>query len=525
MVFLHTRRPRDRFLSNVYLSSGKTDQLPWPHVRKRYFSHKPLASRSVNLHPSAVPHVTILRPVKGLEPYLYECLAATFLQTYPKDKLTIYFCVSSHNDPAYPTLQQLLKDFSTFDATVMIEEEDSNLSGNGKSTNLGPNPKIRNMSRGYREAKGDIIWIIDCNVWVGYGVAGRMVDMLCGFTDARKGIKHKFVHQLPLVVDISDLSPAHIPPHDSPVSSPPASFFSNYGGLLEELFMSTAHAKFYTAISAVAIAPCIVGKSNMFRRSHLNALTSGDPSRSPGIDFFSENICEDHLIGDLLWKSPVPHTTVVSAENEGSIRISSNETLNAPSRPFRASKWRNHGLVPCDLCIQPMRLSLSDYVARRVRWLRVRKFTVPLATLVEAGTESFVCTLYLAFGATTHPFCTEVLQIPQTWTAFWTLWIFGVLSWMGVDWITYSRLQGGSTIEGRGPEFTASRKKRGVREWLLGWTGREILAFWVWLWAVFGGVQVVWRGSRFWVGFDMRVHKIAESIKGNGDEGKARKLM
>lgn len=44
--------------------------------------------------------------------------------------------------------------------------------------------------------------------------------------------------------------------------------------MLEELFLSTSHAKFYTAISTVAVAPCIVGKSNMFRRSHLNALTN-----------------------------------------------------------------------------------------------------------------------------------------------------------------------------------------------------------------------------------------------------------
>lgn len=474
----------------------------------------------------AVPHVTILRPVNGLEPYLYECLAATFRQTYPKDKLTIYFCVSSHNDPAYPILQQLLEDFSKFDAKVLVEEEDPNLSGrNGRSTNLGPNPKIRNMSRGYREAKGDIIWIIDCNVWVGSAVAGRMVDMLCGFTDTRKGVKHKFVHQLPLVVDISDFSPTIIPPHDSLMSSSTASFLSNYGGLLEELFLSTAHAKFYTAISAVAVAPCIVGKSNMFRRSHLNALTSGDTSRSPGIDFFSENICEDHLIGDILWKSPVPYSILVSAENEGNIGVLPNETLNAPSRPFRASKWRNHGLIPFDLCIQPMRLSLSDYVARRVRWLRVRKFTVPLATLVEAGTESFLCTLYLAFGATTHPFCIEALHIPPTWAAFWMLWIFGVLGWMGVDWITYTRLQGENTTEGRGPEFMSLRKKRAAREWLLGWIGREVLAFWVWLWAVFGGVQVVWRGRRFWVGFDMRVHEIAECVKRDGNEVSVRKFM
>ena len=35
------------------------------------------------------------------------------------------------------------------------------------------------MSRVYREAKGDILWIIDCNVWASPSVAGRMVDLLC----------------------------------------------------------------------------------------------------------------------------------------------------------------------------------------------------------------------------------------------------------------------------------------------------------------------------------------------------------
>ena len=29
------------------------------------------------------PHVTVIRPVKGLEPRLYDCLASTFLQDYP----------------------------------------------------------------------------------------------------------------------------------------------------------------------------------------------------------------------------------------------------------------------------------------------------------------------------------------------------------------------------------------------------------------------------------------------------------
>lgn len=423
----------------------------------------------------------------------------------------------------YPVLERLLHDFPTFDAKILVEEEDPNLSGHyGKSQNLGPNPKIRNMSRGYREAKGDILWIIDCNVWISTGVAGRMVDLLCGFTPSNRGTKYKFVHQLPLVVDISDPSPSpNFASADSYLSRREDPLRSRYGGLLEELFLSTSHAKFYTAISAVAVAPCIVGKSNMFRRSHLDALTTNIPSRSPGIDSFSDNICEDHLIGDLLWRSAVPDSVAHSAENEGKSTsipngISTKASVSQPpSTSHRISKWRNHGLLPSDLAIQPTsHLPLSDYLARRVRWLRVRKFTVTLATLVEPGTESLLCTLYFAFGATSHPSFARICHITPTWSAFWTLWVLGVLAWMGVDYLVWRKLQAWSTVEGKGPEFLAGRRRRRGTEWMLGWIGREGLALGVWAWAVFGGVNVVWRGRRFWVGIDMRVHEIDDGEDG-----------
>ncbi|KAL8689053.1 MAG: hypothetical protein Q9218_005190 [Villophora microphyllina] len=283
---------------------------------------------SCKLPLSATPHVTIIRPVKGIEPYMYDCLAATFHQTYPASKLTIFLCVSSRDDPAVPILEQLLSDFHDFDAHILVEEEDPNLSGHdGDPYNLGPNPKIRNMSRAYREAKGDLVWIIDCNVWVDKTVAARLVDLLCGFSPGGHGRKYKFVHQLPLSLDVSGLTDTSHPyyqisPLQDSVNVPSPSSSACFGGLLEEMFLSTSHAKFYTAISAVAVAPCTVGKSNMFRRSHLNALTASNSYRDPGIDYFSENICEDHLIGDLLWKSPVPDEVRLLAEKKSAYLFS-----------------------------------------------------------------------------------------------------------------------------------------------------------------------------------------------------------
>jgi len=436
--------------------------------------------------------------------------------------LTIYFCVASRSDLAYPTLQRLLEDFPDFDSHIFVEEDDPNLSRNvGQESNLGPNPKIRNMSRAYREAKGDIVWIIDCNVWIGKGVAARMVDKLCGFRpDGRRVKPYKFVHQIPLVVDNVGASAAEESrgllredDEDSAGSSQtpvnePKGILSTAGGRLEEMFMACSHAKFYTAINTVAVAPCIVGKSNMFRRSHLNALTSDSSPYSPGIDYFSDNICEDHLIGDLLWRKSVP------VEMKG-------------------EKWGKHGIVFGDVAIQPMAgMSVDDYTARRVRWLRVRKWTVTLATLVEPGVESILCSAYGAFALTTLPWSHTQLGVPSSWTAFIGFWLLGILLWMLVDWFTYNKLHSVASVELDEDTPSFARPPRGcsrrpAREWAAAWIAREVLALPIWTFAVLGGTTVQWRNKTFWVGMDMKVHEIKEKetereVLGNGVDGNAK---
>ncbi|OTA90024.1 glycosyltransferase family 21 protein [Hypoxylon sp. CO27-5] len=477
----------------------------------RYYSSVPPDPVSPYLPKDDVPHVTIIRPAKGLEPGLYECLASVFHQSYPKDKLTIYFCVSSKQDAAYPVIRKLLGDHPGFDAKVFVEAEDPYLHGEGGHVNnVGPNPKIRNLSRAYREAKGDIIWPLDSNVWIARDVAGRMVDKLCGYRPDGKRVKpFKFVHQLPLVVDtVTSMSSSNSEGQtllsgssitggsdaDTDVQVPSSILsrsLAHGGGRLEEMFMATTHAKFYGAINTVGIAPCIVGKSNMFRKSHLDQVT--DPVQNPiltgraatlpkGLDHFSLFMCEDHVIGDLLWRSDLPG-------------------------------YANHGLVWGDLAIQPMAgMSVPAYIARRVRWLRARKWTVLSATLVEHGVESLVCCFYVSFGLTTVPWFHRILGIPQTWRALWYFWLAGVTAWMIVDRIVFKKLHAGQSIhvDEHTPPFArgtsrGGAEKRRFSEWFLAWLGREVLALPIWTWAVFLGTTVNWRGKRFRVRSDMTV--------------------
>ena len=461
---------------------------------------------SPSLKHDEVPHITLIRPVKGVEPRLYECLASAFRVAYPKSKLTIYLCVASKDDPAYPILQDVVADFPGVDAKVMVEQDDPLLHGtSGHVNNLGPNPKIRNMSRAYREAKGDIIWVVDCNVWIGTGSAGRMVDKLCGFQpDGARTTPYKLVHQLPLVFDIEEPETAEeqgLLTQDGTPEHPPTRSLLSHGGRLEEMFMSTSHAKFYSAINTVCIVPCIVGKSTMFRKSHLDRFT--DPSQNPilpasdasrgrgrGLDFFSSYICEDHLIGDLIWRS--------SPAERG---------------------FGNHALVFGEVAIQPMaRMSVAAYAARRVRWLRVRKWTVPAATLIEPGIEPILCSLHFAFALTTLPWFRERVGIPPTWGAMTLAWLGTVTVWMLVDRVVSNKLRKLQSVEvdedtpsfARGSGCRGGIVQRPFWEWLAAWVGRELLALPIWTWAVLLGTTVSWRGMRFRVRMDMSVVAIED---------------
>jgi ceramide glucosyltransferase len=520
----------------------------WSNARRfRYNWKQPQPAICITKHKEEeLPHVTVIRPVKGLEPRLYECLAASLRQTYPKSKIDTVFCVSSRSDPAFPILERLCRDFRDANVRILVEEEDPMLLKDKNA--LGPNPKIRNMSRAYREARGDIVWILDCNVWAGKGVCGRLVDLLCGYKDGEQGkkTKYKFVHQTPVAVDM-DAQGMTVDERKQLLGGRPAegtdptdiatstaantrthsnSLFRRVmqrgGGRLDEAFLSSAHAKFYNAINTVAVAPCIIGKSTMFRRSQLNYITSSNPDRTPGIDFFSDNICEDHLIGDALWKQKQ------AFEKPGAV---ANPKVS----------WGKHAMLFGDFCFQPIsHTPVMAYMDRRIRWLRVRKFTVTLATFVEPGTESILCSLYGAFALTTLPFFQRI-GIPPTWPAFLAIWLINMTLWCTVDYIQYLLLHSAKTVEidADTPDFILPQRsaqayhqaeslkpllgnktpkeptlldgaRRNFREFFFAWLGREVSALPIWIIAFWGGVTVEWRGRKFWVGLDMKVHEILE---------------
>lgn len=65
-----------------------------------------------------VEGVSILRPLKGLDPNMYENLETTFLQLYPK--FEIIFAVADEKDPAARVARELITKYPNVDARVSI---------------------------------------------------------------------------------------------------------------------------------------------------------------------------------------------------------------------------------------------------------------------------------------------------------------------------------------------------------------------------------------------------------------------
>lgn len=446
-----------------------------------------------------LPFVTILRPIKGLDPHLSLTLGSVFLQNYPSHLHEILFCVASPQDPCIPIVRSLIERYPGSSARLVLGEED-----------VGPNPKIRTLSKGYREARGDIVWMLDSNIWVAPGVLARSVRTLCGHDElgGETRMPYKFVHHLPVGVDCEeeplagvDLPIQHTASllHSAALFARVQCFFRTFGGALEETFLSTSHSKFYTAINTIAIAPCTLGKSNMFRKSHLAAVTA---ENAPGILDFAHNICEDHMLAERIWLRRLPAEIVGKAE------------------------WGKHALGD-DLVFQPMaNMKVSDYCERRTRWLRVRKYAVIAATLAEPETECFLCSLIGGYGFVTlleHYRLYTLLVAPGHWSKpvaiFW-FWILSVMAWSICDYANFRVLHGFANIplDTNTPRFIRDVRERLIKRkwessltgWLCQWAGREALALPIFLWAMLPG-DVLWRGGRYRVGWDMKVTKVGEA--------------
>lgn len=427
---------------------------------------------------SEAPGVSVLRPLAGLDCNLFTNLCSIFEQEYPRDRFEVLLSVMSEEDQALPVARQVVARYPHISSQIIV----------GAVEDAGVNPKINNLVRPYAEARYDILWVVDSQVWLGPQAMSRAVDTLMM---RPKGPPPSFLHRKPHGDRIGMV-------HHVPLGVLPA---NTWGSHIERAFLSTTHAKMYLAINAVAIDSCVMGKSNMYRKSDLAKVPDAffdyddDAEGSRAFDTPSDGqgafvldmapreealltqsrplarfgiyLAEDNMLALSLWRPPLSLAHSISPGNVAHVAVGDIQTI-------------------------------PEYAKRRMRWIRVRRHMVPAATYVEPLTESLVAGVLGWFGV--YSWVLVPLLGAQQGRSYWIL--FGLFyglhlaAWYYVDTQVLLSLQGGHPL----PD--AER-----RYFFPAWCMRELLAFPIWLWAM-AGSTVTWRGKRYRILQDARAARL-----------------
>lgn len=101
--------------------------------------------------PADVPPVSVLRPVRGLDPYYAKTLRSGFELSYPDYELI--FCCADAGDAAVPVMRQLIAQYPDARARLLIGQD-----------NTTANPKLNNLTKGWRAARHEWVVMADANV-------------------------------------------------------------------------------------------------------------------------------------------------------------------------------------------------------------------------------------------------------------------------------------------------------------------------------------------------------------------------
>ena len=111
------------------------------------------------------PPVSILKPVRGLDPGFYAAIRSHAAQEYPE--FEILFGVRDPADPAVPEIRRLAAEFPARRIEVFITDRD-----------FGPNGKVNSLERLRAECRHEILVISDSDIHVGPDYLRRIVAPL-----------------------------------------------------------------------------------------------------------------------------------------------------------------------------------------------------------------------------------------------------------------------------------------------------------------------------------------------------------
>uniref|UniRef100_A0A8C4WYP5 ceramide glucosyltransferase n=1 Tax=Eptatretus burgeri TaxID=7764 RepID=A0A8C4WYP5_EPTBU len=253
--------------------------------------------RNTETPPMKLPGISLLKPLKGVDPHLEDNLETFFELDYPEYEILL--CVQEHEDPAIDLCKRLLGKYPNVDAKLFV---------GGKK--VGINPKINNLMPGYEAARYDVVWICDSGIRVR---VDTLADLAHQMTE-----KVGLVHGLPYTADRR-----------------------GFAATLEQVYFGTSHARTYVAAHATGFK-CVTGMSCLMRKAVVD--------QAGGLAAFGQYLAEDYFlskaIADRGWQFAMAQQ--VALQNPGTYSISLFQ-----SRVIRWTKLRIH-MVPATIVCEPV---------------------------------------------------------------------------------------------------------------------------------------------------------------------------